>query len=119
MLMHLIGPPIKPRGVETKLFPGRRLAIFPHRPSGSRSALRTGESRPAAKKLKNGDDFLKVSPQAVHRRRRLPAHDADVGDRPIEVRSPRNAELARLQARVASRPKVQEAMTREGLLKAA
>ena len=56
--------------------------------------------------------------QAVHRRRRLSVHDAVLG-RPDEVRSRRLPNLLAYKARVGARPKVQEALTKEGLMKAA
>ena len=56
--------------------------------------------------------------QAVHRRRRLSVHDAGLG-RPDEVRPLGLPNLMAYKARVGARPKVQEALTKEGLMKAA
>ena len=57
--------------------------------------------------------------QAVHRRRRLPVHDADVGADRMKFDLSELPNLMAYKARVAARPKVQEAMTKEGLMKAA
>ena len=82
-------------------------AFFKDRVMGKFKYLDTPAGRP---RLPDG--------QAVHRRRRLSVHDADLG-RPDEVRSLRPAEPMAYKARVAARPKVQEALTKEGLMKAA
>ena len=56
--------------------------------------------------------------QAVHRRRRLSVHDAELG-RADELDLSALKNLMAYKDRVAARPKVQEALTKEGLMKAA
>ena len=57
--------------------------------------------------------------QAVHRRRRLSVHDADPGRDRMKFDLSAMPNLIAYKDRVAARPKVQEALTKEGLMKAA
>ena len=57
--------------------------------------------------------------QAVYRRRRLHVHDAVVGAERMKLDLSAMPNLLAYKARVAARPKVQEALTKEGLMKAA